>query len=301
MWERYTSEAYFRTTVQVVALQAAFVGGLLLALNLALRQSGDWFGYTALFGVALLAGVALVYLTTAPVRQSLRNQKLFISNIAHELRTPLSIIKTTSEVALLDPGLSRDTKRSYTEIIEELNRISEIINNLLSLNNLTRPERARFINVDLGAVLDEVAESLRPLARERGVTFTSRSEAGSIVLGNRSALTQVAHNIIKNGILFTPKGGSVAVRLRPEESRVILEVRDSGMGMSEEELRHIFEPFYRADSSRNRATEHTGSGLGLTIAQEMVRAHHGSITIDSAKRKGTTVVVLLPRGGLHHT
>lgn len=296
--ERYGSDLYFRTTLHVVLLQLGFVGALLFTLLLALWSKGDTIVYIVLLLVALSAGVLLARLTTRPVRDSLHNQKLFISNVAHELRTPLSTIKTSSEVALLDPTLDKDTRRAFVEIIEELNRVSEIINNLLSLNTLTRPERMQLQHLDYGALVDEVVRKLQPLARERQVRLTFKPTAGSIVHGNRTALEQVAHNIIKNALAFTPAKGTVMVKLYPKEERVLLEVADSGIGMTKEELLHIFEPFYRADTSRNRAVAHAGAGLGLTIVNDMVRMHRGTITIESHKRAGTTVVVSFPRGGL---
>lgn len=218
--------------------------------------------------------------------------------MSHELRTPLSTIKTASEVALLDPDLSRDTRKTFQEITEELTRVSEILDNLLSLNSLSGQEGMRFQNLDVGAVVTEVVHKLQPLARERHVPVRLKTEVGSIAIGNRSALEQVAHHLIKNALSFTPaESGPVQVRVYPEGSETIIEVEDHGIGMSPEELTHIFEPFYRADTSRNRTVRHGGSGLGLTIVDEMVRKHGGTVTIESKRRMGTTVVVRIPRGG----
>ncbi len=229
----------------------------------------------------------------------LGGQKRFVSNVAHELRTPLSIIKTTSEVALLDPALSREARRSFVEIVQELNRASEILNNLVTLNSLENPARMAVQNLDLGPIVDDAVKKLRALARERGVRVRVRTAVGSIAVGNRAALEVVAYNIIKNAIAFTPadRGGSVVVHTAAAGSSVTITVEDEGVGMTPEELSHIFEPFYRADTSRNRAISQSGSGLGLTIAQELVRAHGGAVRMSSKKRRGTTVVVTLPRGG----
>lgn len=222
-----------------------------------------------------------------------------MSNVAHELRTPLSTIKTSSEVALLDGNLPAPLKQTFREIVEELNRISEIINNLLSLNTLTRPERMQFSSVDIAPLAETASRRYKLLARERGIKVILRQEPGALVWGNPTALEQVMLNLVKNALSFTPEnaGGVVTVTVRPDGDMVLFSVADTGIGISQDDLFHIFEPFYRVDTSRVRKIKKSGSGLGLTIVNEMVRAHHGRIHIESHKRKGTTVSVYLPRGG----
>src|SRR5581483_9342730 len=111
-------------------------------------------------------------------REILQSQKRFVSDVAHELRTPLSVIKTASEVALIDPELPRDARATFVEIIGELERISEILNNLLSLNTLGRPEQIHFKSLDMGAVAEVVVARHRPLARERGLRLRLRTAPG---------------------------------------------------------------------------------------------------------------------------
>jgi signal transduction histidine kinase len=298
---RYESDLYFRTSVNIIALQVGFVlvctGAFALAL---LYPFKGWIILGVIVVIALACGVLLSKFTLQPARDTARYQKLFISNIAHELRTPLSTIKTSSEVALIDDSLDPDARKTFLEIIEELNRISEIINNLLSLNTLTRPERMQFSNIDLMSLAERVVARHLPLAKERGVKVTVRNEPGAIVWGNATALEQLMTNLVKNALSYTPEDthGTVTITVRPAEAGMILfAVADTGIGMTQEELNHVFEPFYRADTSRNRDVKKTGAGLGLTIVNEMVRAHRGRIHIDSGKRKGTTVSVYLPRGG----
>ncbi len=301
MQEKYGSDLYFRTSVNIITLQAGFVAVCTLAFALALLSPGrGWLIFGGVVIMALLSGVLLSRFTLGPARDTARYQKLFISNIAHELRTPLSTIKTSSEVALIDDSLPTDIKNTFTEIIEELNRVSEIINNLLSLNTLTRPERMQFTSVDIAPIAETVIKRHQPLARERNIKIVLRKEPGALVWGNTTALEQVMMNLIKNALTYTPadQDGVVTVTVRPDGRGMILfAVQDTGIGMSQEDLFHIFEPFYRADSSRNRGLKSSGSGLGLTIVNEMVRTHHGRIHVESRKRKGTTVSVYFPRGG----
>jgi signal transduction histidine kinase len=183
------------------------------------------------------------------------------------------------------------------EILSELERISGIINNLLSLNTLSRPERMRFTNVDMGHIISEVIKRHSNLASERDIKITIKKDAHRVVWGNDIGLEQVVTNILKNALSYTPRGGSVTVSVRPDyHGMIMLSVADSGIGISQEDLFHIFEPFYRADTSRVRRVKKSGTGLGLTIVNDIVRAHHGKIQIQSAVKKGTTVSVYLPTG-----
>lgn len=234
-------------------------------------------------------------------REILQSQKRFIADVAHELRTPLSTIKTSSEVALIDTGLPKDARESFEEILGELERVSEILNNLLSLNSLARPEEMLFKSLDMLAIADAVLERLRPIAREKKIRLRLRGEPDSIAWANATAVEQIMTNVIKNAISYTPsdRDGRVEVVVRPaEDAAVLFEVSDTGLGMRPEDLAHVFEPFYRADPSRTKLiNKKTGSGLGLTIANELIRAQGGTIHMESRYHKGTTVRIRLPAGG----
>jgi len=252
---------------------------------------------TAISVITASATVAFGYLLTrvalSPTRNALSSQKQFIGNIAHELRTPLSIIKTNTEVTLLGDNVSAETRETLESTVEELDRLSDIINNLLSLSASVRPERIEFKTIDIGTVITDVVRKLEGLAKLRNLEVTTRSGQACYVSGNYSALEQILTNIIKNAINYTSRGGSVAVTSEQiGASHVEIVVTDSGAGIARQDLFHIFEPFYRAEPSRNRAKG--GSGLGLAIVSELVRLHHGKITVRSAVGRGTTVVTSLP-------
>ncbi|MBY0111149.1 HAMP domain-containing histidine kinase [Patescibacteria group bacterium] len=240
-------------------------------------------------------GYLLARLTLAPTRNALESQKLFIGNVAHELRTPLSIIKTNTEVTLFDETLPKDARDTLTSTVEELDRISDIINNLLSLNVLVRPEKIPFDNVDMGVVADRVLAHLAGLTERKKLTVTVERSEYATVWGNLTALEQIVMNLVKNAANYTQSEGVIKVRITPDyRGHIVTTVEDSGIGISEEDLLHIFEPFYRADSSRTRGSG--GSGLGLAIVSELVKLHHGSITIKSSPGHGTSVAVTLPCG-----
>lgn len=304
MWARYAnkyrSDLFFRTSANIIALQVSFTLLTLASFLLALFFTEQrWLIFAATAAAAAAFGFVVTRAILRPAHETLRHQKRFISDVAHELRTPLSTIKTSSEVALIEEKLPKATRKTFLEIIEELGRVSEIINNLLSLENLTRPERMQFKSIDLAPLVEMVVKRHMPLARERHIRVSMRREAGCVIWGNGAAIEQIMTNLIKNALTYTPKdaGGTVAIAMRPSEEMVLFSVADTGIGMSRDDLSHIFEPFYRADISRVRKVKRSGSGLGLTIVSEIVRAHGGKIHVQSGKRKGTTVSVYLPLGG----
>ena len=330
---KYTGNLFLRTTLLVIALQLTLVvilvGSFAALLQYAnqevaqtvglhfvdivtnksaaspdvladqigqIQNDSIRFALLGILGLAALFGVALSYVTLRPARESLHYQKLFISNIAHELRTPLSILKTSTEVALMGEELPPATREILVEQVDEINRMSEIINNLLSFNRFLRPERMEFGNVDLGPVVEHAAATLRTLAQERGIEVRIKKSDYGMVRGNAAGLEQIVTNLIKNAISYTPRNkGLVNISLHPDyRGSIVFAVEDNGIGISRKDLFHIFEPFYRADTSRVRNVKKAGSGLGLAIVNEMVRVHYGKIRIQSEPGKGTAVSVLLP-------
>jgi signal transduction histidine kinase len=247
--------------------------------------------------VTIAATFAFGYLLTrvalGPTRNALSSQKQFIGNVAHELRTPLAVIKTNTEVALLSENIPHDTRAIMNSNVEELDRASQIINNLLSLSASVRPERIEFSAVDAAAITTDVIGKLENLARVRNLDVTLRKGSSAFVWGNSAALEQIMMNVVKNAINYTSRNGHVSVTVEEiGESHVEIVVQDSGTGIARSDLFHIFEPFYRADPSRNKASG--GTGLGLAIVSELVKLHRGKITVRSAIGRGTTVMISLP-------
>lgn len=316
---KYQYDLFFRTKTKVIALEFFLVVTILVAISivfnyqyegptrtlasaiertLSLIDTNDLLVTALIFlGVTSLFGYVIAYIALKPTRDALASQKQFIGNVAHELRTPLSIIKTNIEVALLEGRLDSKLRNTLLGNVDELDRTSDIINNLLSLNTLLNPERVEFSNVDLGVVVDAALAKLSILAKQKNITLSVTKGEFLIVSGNSVALEQAAMNLIKNAIIYTPQGGRVDVAIAPNYyGHIELRIHDTGMGISREDLFHVFEPFYRADRSRSRA--HGGSGLGLTIVSELVKLHRGKITMQSTEKQGTTVVVSLPVGNV---
>lgn len=243
--------------------------------------------------VTLVFSFVIARVALKPARTSLLAQKRFIGDIAHELRTPLSVIKTNSEVTLLDSAMDKNIRKVVESNIEELDRASQIINNLLSLNAMLRPDKMNFASIDMSLIIEKAIKKIEELARHKKVTINSHLSGSHIVWGNSTALEQIALNILKNAVSYTEEGGSVTVSLEHDLYRnTIFLVKDTGVGISRKDLAHIFEPFFRAERSRNR--ERGSSGLGLTIVSELVKLHQGRITIQSIPRRGTTAMIVFP-------
>lgn len=253
-----------------------------------------------LLGVLLLS-ILFGYLTARyallPTKNSLQFQKRFIGNIAHEIRTPLAIIKTHTEVALMDPTLHESMKDTLMTTSHELDRISDIINNLLSFNTLLRPSNIALEEFDLCDKAEKVVERHRQLARTRDITLSLSTQCPQKILGNRTGIDQVLTNLVKNALNYTPQhsGGSVAVEVEGDDERAIVRVTDTGIGIAKKDLFYIFQPFYRADTSRVRGVGGGTSGLGLAIVNEIVKAHGGKIFVRSVLNRGTTIEVSLPK------
>lgn len=253
------------------------------------------FGLVLLFiaVTTILFGYIIARVTLAPARNALTAQKQFIGNIAHELRTPLAIIKTNTEIALIEQRMNKDMREVHISNIEELDRISEIINNLLSLSALINPEKMIFRPVDISGLASEVAKKYERLAEVSHHKLSLHTSTPAWVIGNATALTQVIGNLLKNAINYTPPNGSITLAVSATPfGEIELFVRDTGIGIARKDLDRIFEPFYRAEQSRNRSKG--GSGLGLSITSEMVKLHRGRISIRSTEGRGTTVTVHIP-------
>ncbi len=225
-----------------------------------------------------------------------RMKSNFISMVSHELKTPLTSIK--GFVRLLDAGRVgpvNEKQRRYLEIVlRQTESLTKIIEDLLDLSRIeagiieVRRER-----VDLREVAEGVLAGLENLAREKGVAvFLEIPDGLPAVAGDTERLRQVFTNLIHNAIKFTPSGGEVRVRARKEGGECLVEVADTGIGVSPQDLPRIFDKFYQVDSSTTR--QQSGTGLGLSISRELVAAQGGRMWAESEKWVGTTFSFTLP-------
>ncbi|MHB8765062.1 MAG: ATP-binding protein [Deferrisomatales bacterium] len=221
----------------------------------------------------------------------------FFANVSHELRTPLTLILSPVEDLLRRGGLSEALAQALGTVRDNGLRLLRLINDLLELVRL-EDGRARIdLQVlDLATFAPAIAESVRHVAERKGLTLAVRGGPGPLtVLADHGRLEKVLLNLLVNAVKFTPPSGSVAVEWRREGERAVVEVSDTGIGIPEGHLPHVFDRFRQADGSTTR--RYQGAGLGLALARELVEEHGGTLTAASRVGRGTTLRLELPLGG----
>lgn len=218
----------------------------------------------------------------------------FISNVSHELKTPLSSMKILIEALILQESDDIQLQKEFLrDINQEIDRLSAIINDLLSIMQMDQKNAAmQKERTPLDEIVHRVIQTLSPIAEKNSITIESDVEAHVDVMGDAARLHQVVVNLLDNAIKYTPSGGKVMVDLFQDENKAVLAIRDTGIGIPQKDIQHIFERFYRVDRARSRGTG--GTGLGLSIAQQIVLMHRGKIEVQSVEGEGTEFTVTLP-------
>ena len=217
----------------------------------------------------------------------------FLADASHELRTPLTSIRAYAElfgqgVFDADPPAREAIGRIEAETI----RMGVLVEDLLLLARLDQHRALTVEDVDLDALVADVAADVAATAPDHGVTVSVPEDGPVVVVGDELGLRQVVRNLIRNAVVHTPAGTHVDVTVTASEADVVVDVRDDGPGMSEEAAAHIFERFYRPDEGRSRTV--AGSGLGLAIVESIVSAHHGTVSVRTSPGHGATFTVVLP-------
>ena len=231
------------------------------------------------------------------VTEALRIEKMkseFVSTAAHELRTPLATIMGYADLLINSPELIKDKTRDYLELIMgRAEHLSHIVSDLLDISRIEAGEGLKLVfePCRLDALCHEVALAHEDLSAFHPIEFDLPAD-GAVIEGDRFALAQIVENLISNAIKYSPQGGAIRIALRDQGHACELAVTDNGIGMSMEQVKLIFEKFYRANSSNASIP---GTGLGMTIVKYLVDAHQGHISIDSAVGSGTTVRICFPR------
>jgi len=225
---------------------------------------------------------------------SVRRIKQFTADASHELRAPLSLIRTTAEVAVQRDRPAGDYREALEEILQESERTSHLLDSLMLLARADAgKETLQYEPADLCAITREAAEQGEKLARAHRLTFELQQPGGAVqIAADRDALRRVLLIFIDNAIRYTPEGGTVTIRVGPVAGRAVASVKDTGIGIDPDDLPHVFDRFWRADKARSR--EHGGAGLGLAIAKWTVEAHGGSIEVTSQPGYGTQFSIRLP-------
>lgn len=212
----------------------------------------------------------------------------------NELRTPITVIRTTAEVILERPCSVEEYEELVGQIRAESEYTSELIENLLTLARAdANPTSLELSPVDAHQIVNEIILGSRALAASRDLTFSTRIDPGNVVVSaEKQSLKRLLVILVDNAIKYTPAGGEVRLSLSSDTARAVFEVRDSGIGIAKEDLPHIFERFYRASNARDSGVE--GTGLGLAIAAWIAAAHNGKLNVDSIPSERTTFRIVLP-------
>jgi len=218
----------------------------------------------------------------------------FTADASHELRTPVSLIRTEAEIALRKSRGDGEYKDALQHILLEAERTSSLIERLLALARADAGhESLDFQTLELRELVRKSCEDWREVTAQRHLEFTSKiANRDLYITGDKTALRRLLNVLLDNAVKYTPAHGTIEVTLEEKDENALLRVRDTGIGISEEDQARIFERFYRADKARSR--EAGGVGLGLAIAEWIVEQHRGSITVESAPGKGATFMVRLP-------
>ena len=229
----------------------------------------------------------------ARLEDSFTQQTRFISDAAHELRTPVSVMLTQTQTALRRERPAEEYRTSLEACQRAAGRMRQLIESLLALARLDGgQQQMKRLRFDLAHALREQTELLAPLATARDITFNASLAESLTVEGDPDYLTMAAANLLTNAIHYNREGGAISVQLTTESNQALLTIADTGQGMSPEQLSHIFERFYRADQSRSLPAGRTG--LGLAITKSIIEAHHGAITVQSTPGEGTSFTLRIP-------
>ncbi|ABW19273.1 sensor histidine kinase [Alkaliphilus oremlandii] len=218
----------------------------------------------------------------------------FVGNVSHELKTPLSSMKLLSESLLIQPEVDVSIYKEFLKDIDsEINRLTKIIDSLLNLVDMDEEK----LSIDykltyLNYLIEKVVNSIKPLAHEKNIEIIFGQWEKIQIYVDQDKIHQALTNIIYNAVKYTENNGKIEIGLFKKGNYAVIKISDTGIGIAEENIPHLFERFYRVDSARSRETG--GTGLGLTISQQVISLHQGTIEVESVVNEGTTFYVKLP-------
>lgn len=220
-------------------------------------------------------------------------RKEFVANVSHELRTPLTTVKIYTET-LIDGAIDdRENAMHFLGVMEkEADRMTALVQDLLELSRIDNKQiQLKFVLLDLKDIIEEVLEAQHVHIRKKGHTLSVSYDENDAYFtkGDTFRIRQILHNILSNAIKYTEEEGKISVSMRKQQGKIEISIKDTGMGIPQEDIERIFERFYRVDKARSRKLG--GTGLGLSIAKELMLLHGGDIQIESEVGEGTTVLL----------
>ncbi len=225
--------------------------------------------------------------------RSFRKIKQFSSDVSHEFKTPLTIIRGEIDVALRKKRFKKDYIKTMESVHEEVVALQRVIENLLFLGGTeSEGQNLPFRKVPLGKIVLEVFEDIQKIGEEKNIRFVLKEIQPIDIEGEATLLKRVFYNLFENAVKYTGEDGEVEILLEKETNAAKFSIKDTGIGITENELPHIFDRFYRVDKARSRRMG--SAGLGLSIVRLIVQLHKGKVDVTSTPGKGSTFIVHLP-------
>ena len=233
---------------------------------------------------------------THHIRVQEEKRQEFVSNASHELKTPLSSIKLISDSLLNAPDAPKEMVDEFlTDMNVQVERLARIVDKLLTLTRMdsaSSVSRMEFAVADITELCSNIAKALRPLAEQKHIELEYNPELTVYSKIERDRMWEAIYNVLDNSIKYTRENGKVTMNLSKDEHNIIIEIKDTGIGIASDELYKIFDRFYRVDKARARETG--GTGLGLSIALTAVELHGGNIQVESEEGVGSTFRIFIP-------
>jgi heavy metal sensor kinase len=227
------------------------------------------------------------------LQDSFEQIRQFTSDVSHELRTPLAILMGEMELALRSPKQNVQYKETIMSALEEVTRLSKVVQSLLEISRAeTGQVKIDFLPLNVSDTIRDIAEDMQILAEEKGIKLESIIEDNIIIMADYVRIHQTLINVIDNSIKYNRPNGSVLVRMQTDSQCAVIRISDTGVGIPDDCLEHIFDRFFRVDKARSRDVD--GTGLGLAIVKWIVESHHGTIDVESQLGKGTMFTIKFP-------
>lgn len=243
--------------------------------------------------VSAVAGFVMAGKTLQPIEDALEEQKRFIADASHEIKTPLTAIKTNIEVNLRDRTLTlKQAKKVMRQNLSQVEELKDLTAGLLTMAKLDQYEEVKKTKQDISILVEKVVSNMQVLAKSKKIKIKTKLAKSSANIESDS-VEKLIKILIDNAIKYTDKG-KVLVDVSNKKSSVVLKVKDTGVGIAKKDLPYIFDRFYRADTSRSKNNS-SGFGLGLCLAKQIVESHNGKIEISSKLGKGTEFKIILPK------